>query len=196
MRRSLAIVIGIGLVALALIGAIAPAIAGAPGQGRPPRGEILQFDVAEEFTRFVFDPDMVNAEGWPVHGNPFITQGYIYPAGTLEDSDGVNPDGSPEFPDKVIGRWICRGRILGDTLGSDGNPAAITTQFFQLGEGYGNQVIVSEGYEFMQPGKTWSRVINGGGGEYEGVYGEQIQEVLGINEFMGMAFRMELRLER
>ena len=32
------------------------------------------------------------------HGNAFITQGYIYPAGTLTDSNGVNPDGTPEFP--------------------------------------------------------------------------------------------------
>ena len=195
MRRSTLIVIGLGLVALALIVAIAPVLAG-NGRGRSGRTQIIQIDVAEEFTRFVFDPDMVNEEGWPIHGNPFITQGYIYPAGTLAGGDGINPDGSPEFPDKVIGKWICRGWVIGDTLGADGTPAAITTQFFQFGEGYGNQVIISEGYEFMQPGQAWSRTITGGSGDYEGVYGEQVQEILGISEFMGISFRMELRLER
>lgn len=158
--------------------------------------EVLTFDMAEDFTRFVFDPDIVHEEGYPVHGSPFITQGYLYPAGTLEGSDGVNPDGSPEFPDKVLGTWICRGWILGDTMGSDGTPSAISTQFFQLGEEYGNRTIITDGYEFMQPGHSFKRAITGGTDEYSHARGDQIQELLGINEYMGTAIRFELRLEK
>ena len=46
-------------------------------------------------------------------------QGYIYPEGTLTcDSqtgsrNGVLADGSAEFPDKVLGTWICRGWVFG-----------------------------------------------------------------------------------
>lgn len=158
--------------------------------------EVLRFDMAEDFTRFVFDPDIVHEDGYPVHGSTFITQGYLYPAGTLDGSDGVNADGSPEFPDKVIGIWICRGWVLGETMGSDGLPSAISTQFFQLGKKHGNRTIVTEGYEFMQPDGPFLRAITGGTGEYRNARGEQIQEVLGINEYMGMAMRFELRVER
>ena len=49
-----------------------------PGKGT------LAFDVAEDMTRFVFAEQPVHEDGMPAYGNPFITQGYIYPAGTLE----------------------------------------------------------------------------------------------------------------
>jgi hypothetical protein len=42
----------------------------------------------------------------PAHRNPFVTQGYVYPADTLKPGiDGVNEDGSPAFPDLVLGTW-------------------------------------------------------------------------------------------
>jgi hypothetical protein len=190
MRRTLMILTVLSVLACALSGC---AVAAA----ETPAVEVLTFDMAEDFTRFVFDPDLVHEEeGYPVHGNSFITQGYLYPAGTLEGNTGVNADGSPQFPDKVIGTWICRGRVLSDSMGSDGRPSAISTQFFQLGEEYGNRTIVSKGYEFMQPEGPFTRAITGGSGEYRGVRGEQIQELLGVNEYMGMMLRFELRLER
>ena len=34
----------------------------------------------------------------PAYGNPFVTEGYLYPSGTLGGSNGVLPDGRPEFP--------------------------------------------------------------------------------------------------
>lgn len=158
--------------------------------------EVLEFDMAENFTRFVFDPDIVREDGMPDHGSPFITQGYLYPVGTLDGTDGINPDGSPEFPDKVIGTWNCRGWIYGDLMNEEGLPTAVTTQVFQLGEEYGNQTIISDGFEFMAPGSVFSRAITGGTGDYQGVSGQQTQEILGINEFMGMAMRFTLQLER
>jgi hypothetical protein len=158
--------------------------------------KVLKFDMAEDFTRFVFDPDTVDEDGFPVHGNPFITQGYLYPAGTLDGNPGVNPDGSPQYPDKVIGAWICRGWVISDNMGSDGKPSAISTQFFQLGEEFGNRTIISEGYEFMQSDGPFKRAITGGTGQFRGAHGEQTQEVLGVNEYMGMRLRFELRLEQ
>jgi len=72
--------------------------------------EVIEFDVAEDMTRFVMDEAPVYEEsGLPAHGNPFVTVGYIYPKGTLDGSNGVLADGQPAFPDKVIGKWVCRG---------------------------------------------------------------------------------------
>jgi hypothetical protein len=56
------------------------------------------------------NPDPARA-GIPPNGSPFIIQGYIYRGGTFDrygDLSGVLPDGSPEFPARVIGKWICR----------------------------------------------------------------------------------------
>jgi hypothetical protein len=59
---------------------------------------LVRFDVAEDHTRFVFAPTPVHDDGLPAYGNPFVTQGYIYEAGTLDGGvEGVNPDGSPVF---------------------------------------------------------------------------------------------------
>ncbi len=74
-----------------------------------PPPSALQFDVAEDASRFVFDETPLHGDGLPAYGNEFVTQGYLYPPGTLtcvdNGCDGVNPDGSPEFPDLVIGTW-------------------------------------------------------------------------------------------
>lgn len=79
------------------------------------RPEVIKFDIAEDATRFVFDEAPVD-EGskLPLYGNPFVTQGYIYPPGTLGPSNGVLATGEPEFPELVIGEWTCRGWFVGD----------------------------------------------------------------------------------
>lgn len=198
MQRIFMILSSLSILATLLTGcAVTAAPSLAAVAARPPaEGEVLTFDMAEDFTRFVFDPSIVSEEGYPVHGSTFITQGYLYPAGTLDGAPGVNADGSPQFPDKVIGTWICRGWVLGDTTGSDGKPSAISTQFFHLDEGDGSRTIITEGYEFMQPDGPFRRAITGGSGEYRHATGEQVQELLGVNEYMGLALRFELHLER
>jgi len=70
---------------------------------------VLRFDVAENASNFGWagDPELV--DGLPAVRTAFMSQGYIYPEGTLTEDNGVNPDGSPEFPDKVLGQWSCWG---------------------------------------------------------------------------------------
>lgn len=179
-----------------LIGCASAAAEAETSDAALPTSQTLEFDMAEDFTRFVFNTDIAREDGFPAHGSSFITQGYLYPVGTLNETDGVNPDGSPEFPDKVIGTWICRGWIYGDIDNEDGSPTAVTTQIFELNEAYGNKTIITDGFEYMAPGTTFSRAIIGGTGDYRGVRGEQTQEILGINEFMGMAMRFELQLDQ
>lgn len=202
MRRNWIILTVLSLAAMVVMGctAVSAAEEGSPAVPVTPHAAtaitVLTFDLAEDFTRFALDPEQINEEGIPAHGTPFITQGYLYPEGTLDESSvGVNADGSPEFPDKVIGTWICRGWVLGDAMGMDGSPAAITTQTFHLGPEYDDAVIVSEGYEYITPDGPFVRAITGGTGLFRTARGEQIQEVLNINEYMGMVMRLQLHLE-
>lgn len=154
--------------------------------------EVLQFEVAEIPTRYAPAPFAFDAKtGMAGHGNAFVTQGYIYPAGTMGEGEGVKPDGSPLYPDKVLGEWTCWGFVAG---GDGSRP--VSTQQFQLGLGYGGRTIITNGYEIMD-GSSFKRAIVGGTGPYTGATGEQTQTFLGLNSYPpygGAKFRIELHI--
>lgn len=125
---------------------------------------VVKFDVAESASRFVFDEEPVFDDGFPAYGNAFVTQGYIYPHGTLDGSNGVLPNGEPEFPDKVIGEWTCRGWFVGDGAHTESGPWVITTQVYDLGDAPGDVTLVSEGYELADVNESVQRAITGGTG--------------------------------
>jgi len=157
----------------------------------------LKFDAVEDMTRFAFDESKTFEDGLPAHGSSFITQGYIYEYGTISDSNGVLPDGSPEFPDKVIGTWVCKGWLIGDAAHATEGAWVVTTQIFNFGEEYGRNTIVSEGYESAVFGESITRAITGGTGEYVGAKGEANQILLGFNEGTeGVNLRFELDVTR
>ena len=161
------------------------------------KAEMLKFDVAEDMTRFVFDQTKTFDDGLPAHGSSFITEGYIYEHGTLSESNGVLPDGSPEFPDKVIGSWVCRGYFVGDAAHATEGVWVITTQMYNFSEEYGQTTIVSEGYESAVVGEAISRAITGGTGDYVSAKGEASQILLGFNEGTeGVNLRYELAVEK
>jgi hypothetical protein len=119
-----------------LVGILSPAAHGQESPGGhavalvkrlAPGHRYIAFEVAENGRRFAFDEAPVDQNGFPLYGNPFITQGFIYPPGTLQDEngDGVfngviieqDPETGeevvkPEFPDQVLGLWICTGKVL------------------------------------------------------------------------------------
>lgn len=145
--------------------------------------EALTVEVAEIPGAFVFFGPTAE-DGMPVRGAAFVTRGYLYPAGTLRDEHGVQPDGSPTYPDAVIGIWTCRGWFIGDALAAGDGPAAITTQLFAFDEAFGGDVLVTEGYEVMSVGVPFRRAITGGTGRFEGVTGEVRQEMVSMNDEM------------
>lgn len=165
---------------------------------------ILSFDVAENATRFVYDEAPVHEETeppMPAYGNPFITEGYIYPYGTIDCNDtgectGVNSDGSPQFPNLVIGRWTCRGWFVGNGILTETGPVVITTQLYDLDETPGNQTLVSEGYELIDINTAVKRAIIGGTGKYLAARGEAKQTLLGFNELMGVSLRFKIKVKR
>ena len=75
---TLFIVVLVGLVGFSWHRAQAAEAASQPANTRH-----LQFDIAEIGTRFVFDEAPVFDDGFPAYGNAFVTEGYIYEAGTL-----------------------------------------------------------------------------------------------------------------
>ena len=199
-RRTLSLVTLYVMVAIAIIG-----IAGAPatsGQTASPAAEtatapiasvtgddgVLRFDVAEDATRFVFAEQPVHDDGLPAYGNAFVTQGYIYPDGTLDGTNGVLPDGSPEFPDQVLGEWTCRGWFIGDGAHTTTGAWVITTQVYS----FADAIIVTDGTEVADLDVPSARAITGGTGPYASVAGEGEQVLLGYNASEGVDLRFTL----
>jgi hypothetical protein len=189
--------------ALALTGATVAglSIASAAETGGDENVDTLEVDIAEDGTRFVIDEAPVFDDGLPAHGNAFITQGYIYPAGTLTDSNGVNPDGSPEFPDEVIGEWSCTGYFIGEGAHATEGAFVYSTQLFAFGDNAdtGAETIVVTGYEGVEVGTVVTGAITGGTGSYATAIGDADQELLGINNpelpTMGINKTVELNIE-
>ena len=164
-----------------------------PVQAAP---KAIQFDVAEDMNRFIFDQDVVYEDGMPADGSSFITRGYLYEYGTLSDGSGVNPDGSPEFPDKVIGEWICQGYMINDAAHATTGVWVFSTQFFQIGDEPGAQTITTQGYEVADVDVAIARAITGGTGEYSTARGESSQVFLGFNASEGVNLRVQLEVQK
>ncbi len=180
---------------LALLG-MAVAFAPFNQEDRGSRGRVIEFDVAEDMNRFIFNQDIAFEDGYPADGSNFITRGYLYPAGTLTDSNGVNPDGSPEFPELVIGEWICEGYMINDAGHATEGVWVFSTQFFQFSEEAGAETIVTTGYELADMGEAISRAITGGTGKYNDARGESEQILLGLNASDGVNLRVKIMPNR
>ena len=153
---------------------------------------ILRFDVAEDASRFVFAPQPLYEDGMPAHGNAFVTQGYIYPEGTLDGGNGALADGQAEFPKLVLGEWTCRGWFVGEAAHATTGPMVITTQVYGFGTGWGAATLMSEGYELVDIGAPVLRAITGGTGPFVGAKGEAMQTLLGFTEQMSVNQRFAL----
>lgn len=152
----------------------------------------LEYDIAEDGTRFVFDNPPVFDDGVPAFGNGFVTGGYIYESGAIESvGAGVNADGTPTHPELVIGEWTRRGHVIGDDALSDTSVWTATTQTFDTGA----RQITTEGLELIDHEVAGRRVIVGATGEFRRATGEQTQVHHGRNGSDGVQLTVELSLE-
>ncbi|HWM07839.1 MAG TPA: hypothetical protein VNO82_00790 [Solirubrobacteraceae bacterium] len=180
------------MIRIAIVVALAAVVVSMGGSATAPAKkratEVLRFDVAEDATRFSFAPSPVDADGQPAYGNAFVTQGYIYPKGTLDGADGVLEDGSPQFPGKVLGEWTCWGHFVGDGAKTTKGPWVVTNQLFRIGR----STIATVGYESPEVGAPIARAITGGTRRFAAARGEQSQRMLGFGTGDGVKLRMSL----
>ncbi len=156
--------------------------------------KVIEFDVSESAKRFIFDetPMTKDKQGKevPGDGNEFKSEGYIYAPGTLRgDGDGVNPDGSPQYPDKLIGRWYCWGYHVGNGGATETGPWVITHQLYDFGDKVGSKTITTAGLELVDIGVPIKRAISGGTGPYDEARGEVVQRMIGFNGLSGANLR-------
>jgi len=139
-----------------------------PAYAHDNRGHTLAYDIAMNGHTFSFE-GAANPNGFPADGTPFIIRGYIYPGGTFArhgKNSGVLPDGSPQFPDKVLGTWICRGWHLQDGDAVSG-PVVATTQIFEFNARvFGSKSLVTDGIELADFDVPFERIVTGGTGPF------------------------------
>lgn len=156
----------------------------------------LHFEIAEDGTRFVWADQPVFTGRRSAYGAPFLAQGYIYPPGTLSaTTDGISTDGSPQFPEKVVGTWACYGWYAGGSGRANTGPWILATEIYQFGSEWGAVTLVSEGYVATESGRTISRAITGGTGPFTAMRGEVQSTPLGINETQGENARYAVQLD-
>jgi hypothetical protein len=148
---------------------------------------VFTVDVAEDLAgKFV--PTMVKPEHTqPERGSFFVTEGRIFPAGTIQ-GDGANFD-----PNQTghIGVWICRGTHLVAAHEIPAAPLWVTTaQLFVLGR-QGKEQLATEGVEGSGAVR---RIVTGGTGNFAGWTGEQRQTFLGFNSRGGVNLRVTFTL--
>ncbi|MEL6242656.1 MAG: hypothetical protein AAFV87_15630 [Pseudomonadota bacterium] len=151
----------------------------------------MAFDVAEDHTRIYMADRPLHENGMPAHGNAFVSQGYIYPAGTLDPgSVGVLEDGSPAFPDLVLGTWTCDGYFVGDGGNATSGVWVISRQVFAFDDG---DTIITQGTEIVDAGVENLRPITGSTGDYADIGDAMVQTMLGFSERMtvNVTFRIE-----
>ncbi|MCY4333359.1 MAG: hypothetical protein OXC60_01620 [Litoreibacter sp.] len=143
------------------------------------------FDVAEDHTRIFMAAQPVHENGMPAHGNAFVSQGYIYPEGTLADGTvGVLEDGSPAFPDLVLGTWTCDGYFVGEGGNATTGVWIISRQTFAFDDG---ATVVTQGTEIADIGQPNLRPVTGATGDYAEIDGGLIQTTLGFTDFWGLS---------
>ncbi|SFH46350.1 hypothetical protein SAMN04488020_11553 [Palleronia marisminoris] len=156
-------------------------------------GAHTAFDVAEDLSRFVYGDAPVFEDGMPAYGNAFVTQGYVYPAGTLDGGvEGTNPDGTPAFPDKVIGTWTCDGYYVGDGFRTVAGTVVVTRQIIVFD---GGELLITQGPELAETDVEIVRAVTGGTGDYADAPAEIRQTLLGMSDGYGVRLQMEFAEE-
>jgi len=174
------------LVAAALTGLVTAAPAAA--QNAPDKSTIVfTVDVAEIAS--LFNPTFVRpTDTQPERGSFFVTEGNIFPAGTIQ-GDGATFDPNSGG---ALGRWFCRGtHLVSGTEFPFAARGVHTAQLYLLPDE--GSSIATDGVEGVG---TVMRVITGGTGPFRGYIGEQKQEFLGFNASGGVNLRVTVTLKR
>ena len=178
--------------ALALLGVTALSTKSDEGKHSDARWKTIVIDVAEDARTAVLN--QVNpTNALPKRGDTVITNGKIYPGGTIPSANGFDIDTAGS-----IGTWVSRGTFNFDfsQAFAGGDPLITSTEqylFSSTGALKGEDSLMSEGQDSII-GST-HRVVLGGTGIYRGTIGEVKKEVLGQNStgFLNHRFTFTIR---
>jgi hypothetical protein len=180
----------LGKASLVIAAALIVTVQLAPAQVTATLGERIQFtiDVAEDMNLFVEPRVPVGTE--PLRGSFFVTEGKIFPAGTIPAIGGDQFD--PNATAGSFGTWFCKGTFLVRGSLFDKSPMAVLSDQVYLFPN-DRQSIATTGSEGSVP---TVRAVIGATGAFAGYVGEQRQEFLGFNKTGGVNLRITITLRK
>lgn len=143
-------------------------------------------DVAEDMDKYVEHRTTTGEE--PVRGSQFVTEGNIYPAGTIT---GQGEEFDPNMPGSQ-GTWFCKGVFLVKGSEFDQSPRAVVSDQVYLLRSDQHSISTTG----VEGNGTAVRAVTGGTGAYAGYIGEQRQEFLGFNKTGGVNLRVTITLRK
>ena len=126
----------------------------------------------------------------PLRGSFFVTEGKIFPAGTIPSINGDQFD--PSKVTGTIGTWFCKGTFLVKGSVFDKTAAAVLTDQLYLLPNDGRSIATTG----TEGNGTAVRPVVGGTGQFAGYTGEQTQQFLGFNRTGGVNLRVTIRLRK
>jgi hypothetical protein len=102
-------------------------------------------------------------------------------------------DGSPAFPNQVIGTWTCDGYLVSDGMRTETGTIVITRQIIRFTDG---DLLITQGPELADVEVPVVRAVTGGTGEYATAPAEIRQTLLGMSDGYGVRLQMELGLQQ
>ena len=170
----------------------------------------LSVDLVADCNRFTSE-GVGHPNANPSFGDFFMQEGLIYEAGTLEagcavggdESCGLHPDGTPQFPDAVIGKWTCYGSFVGNGAATPEGVWLYSTQVYefdveQIDENVfapGEHALISHGPERNDLNVPFLRAITGGYGKFQRSGGQLQQNKIGFNGTGCENFRVDFQLQ-
>ena len=165
----------------------------------------FSIDVVADCNRFISTP---NPDG-PAFGDFFMQEGLIYRPGTLAancpggSGCGLNPDGTPQFPDAVIGKWTCWGSFVANGAATEAGVWLYSTQLYEFDVNVldqnvfepGKRALVSHGAERVDLDVPFRRAITGGYGRFRTTRGDVEQTKIGLNQTQCENFTFAFRLQ-
>jgi hypothetical protein len=152
-------------------------------------------DIVADCNRFISE-GIGHPHPGPVFGDYFMQEGLIYKGGTLAancpggDGCGLNPDGTPEFPEAVIGKWTCYGSFVGKGGATAEGVWLYSTQLYEFDVEQiepnvfapGAHALVSVGPERNDLSVPFDRAVTGGSGKFRHARGQLQQTKIGFNQ--------------
>ena len=117
----------------------------------------------------------------------FIVEGYIFKKGTFECNgynNGITGGGCPEFLERLIGRWICKGWYINKGPETKTGHYVDSTHTYELDTHTAlSRILTSNGKEKIDMNEPFNRVLCSGQGSYSRVKGGSVSQTnVGINE--------------
>jgi hypothetical protein len=144
------------------------------------------FDVSEDMNKYV--EHRVAAGEEPVRGSQFVTEGAIFPPGTIP---GKGEEFDPNMPG-ARGAWFCKGVFLVRGSEFDKSPQAVLSEQIYLLPSDRHSITTSG----TEGNGTAIRAVTGGTGAFTGYSGEQRQQFLGFNKTGGVNLRVTITLHK